>query len=80
MAAVVSSKIEDGNIKAAIRRILTSEDKPAPNSAETQLNLQDKHPRPVAYNHLTSDDNLHKPLQVTEADILQVIRSFPAGS
>ena len=47
IAAAVSSKIEDGNIKAAIR-IPTSEDKDAPNSAETLLNLQDKHPRPAA--------------------------------
>ena len=76
MVAAVS-KIEDGNIKAAIR-ILTSEDKP--NSAETLLNLQDKHPRSAAYNRLPPNDNLHKPLQVTEADILQAIRSFPAGS
>ena len=43
-------------------------------------NLHDKHPRPAAYNHLPRDDNLHKPVQVTEADILQAIRSFPAGS
>ena len=79
MAAAVSSKIEDGNIKAVIR-ILTSDDKPVPNSAETLSNLQDKHPRPAAYNHLPPDDNLHKLLQITEADILQAIRSFPAGS
>ena len=79
MAATVSSKIEDGNIKAAIR-ILPSDDKPAPNSATPLLNLLDKHPRPAAYKHLSPDDNLPKPLQVAEADILQVIRSFLAGS
>ena len=78
MAAAVSSKIEDGNIMAAIR--IQTSDKPAPNSAETLLNLQDKHPRHAAYNHLPPDDNLDKPLQVTEADILQAIRSFPVGS
>ena len=55
MAATVSSKIDDGNTKAAIR-ILTWDDKPAPNSAETLLNLRDEHPRPAAYNHLPSDD------------------------
>ena len=75
MAAAVSSNVEDGNIKAAIR-ILTSDDKPAPNSAETLPNLQDKHPRTAAYNHLPPDDNLLKPLQVTEANIIQTIRSF----
>ena len=79
MAAAVSSNIEDGNIKTLIR-ILTTDDKPAPNSAEILLNLRYNHPRPVAYNNLRLDDNQHKPLQVTEADILQAIRSFPAGS
>ena len=79
MAAVGASKIEDSKMKAAIR-ILTSDDKPAPNLVETLLNLQDNHPRTAAYNHLRLDNNQHKPLHVTEADILQAIRSFTAGS
>ena len=47
---------------------------------KTLSNLQDKHPQPTAYTHMRPDDNQHKPLQVTEAHILQAIRSFPAGS
>ena len=72
-------KSKTATTKAAIK-ILTSETKPASNSAETLLNLQNKHPRPAAYKHLPPHYNLHKPLQVTEANILQAIRSFPAGS
>ena len=67
VAAAVSSKIEDGNIKVAIR-ILTSDDKPAPNSADSLLNLQNKHPRPAAYNHLQPDDNQHnQPTQTSNS-------------
>ena len=72
-------KSKTATIKAAIW-ILTSDDKPAPNSAETLSNLQDKHPQPAAYTHIRPDDNQHKPLQVTKADIFQAIRCFPAGS
>ena len=35
---------------------------------------------PCRVHPYAADDNQHKPLQVTEADIHQAIRSFPAGS
>ena len=45
LAAAVTSKIEDGDIKAAVR-ILVSDDKPAADTLETLASLQDKHPQP----------------------------------
>ena len=43
LAATVSAKIEDGNIRAAVR-LICSEDKPAPNTDATFMKLQEKHP------------------------------------
>ena len=80
LAAAVKSKIEDGNIKAAVR-IFVSDDKPAADTLETLASLLNKHPhRGVAYNHLPQDNVIHKAVQVHEDDILRAIRSFPAGS
>ena len=76
LAAAVTSKIKDGNIKAAIR-ILVSDDKPAGDTLETLASLQDKHPHPgVAYYHLPPDNVIHKALQVDEDDILRAVDPF----
>ena len=79
ISASVKSKIEDGNIKAALR-ILTSEDKPAINNEATLNGLRQKHPS-------TAPDRSPSPcpfdfpaLRVTDTEVLHVIRSFPAGS
>ena len=62
LVSAVTSKIEYGNIKAAVR-ILVSDDKPAADTLETLASLQDKHPHPgVAYNHLPPDNVIHKAL------------------
>ena len=45
LATAVMTKIEDGNIKAAIR-IITSDERPAADSAETLQALGDRHPPP----------------------------------
>ena len=58
-----------------------SDDKPAADTFETLLSLQNKHPHPgVAYNHLPPDNVIHKALQVHENDILRAIRFFPERS
>ena len=44
LAAVVAAKIEDGNIKAAIR-MLSSDEKPATDVDATYAKLQERHPR-----------------------------------
>ena len=45
LAAAVTAKVEDGNIKAAIR-LLCSEEKPAKDTAATLLKLMERHPAP----------------------------------
>ena len=80
LAAAVTSKIEDGNIRA-VARILVLDDKPAADTLETLASLHDKHPHPgVAYNRLPPDNVIHKALQVDEDDVLRAIPSFSAGS
>ena len=45
LAAAVTAKVEDGNIKAAIR-ILCSEEKPATDVKVTYQQLWERHPQP----------------------------------
>ena len=79
LAAAVTSKVEDGNIKAAIR-LLNSDDKPASFNEEVFAQLQARHPPAVTDSKSPPDPSLFCPLQVSEADVLRAIRSFPAGS
>jgi hypothetical protein len=79
LAATVSAKIEDGNIRAAVR-IICSEDKPAPDTEATFKKLQEKHPPSSSRSKPFPDPSLTPALQVSEADVLKAIRSFPAGS
>jgi len=82
LAKAVSSKLEEGNIKAAIR-LACSEDKPAPNTAETLSALKKKHP-PAATDRrpaCSPDSARFDPLQMFDAEIIsRMIRSFPVGS
>ena len=43
LSQAIASKLEDGNIRAAVR-LLTSQESPATPSAETLASLRDKHP------------------------------------
>lgn len=79
LAAAVSSKIEDGNIKAAVR-LLCSEDKLAEPSNDTLLALQSKHPPKTINGATPPDASSLSVLQVTESQVLQAAKSFPAGS
>ena len=79
MAAAVSAKIEDGNIRAALR-ILCSDDKPADMSQATLTKLEAKHPAAPLDRSSAPDPNQFQALQVTEEDVMRAIRSFPAGS
>jgi hypothetical protein len=78
VAAAVASKLEDGNIRAAVR-ILCSSDKPAPEDHETMEELRSKHPAPPP-DRPQIPTTTHAPLQVTEEHVRGHIRSFPAGS
>ena len=80
LAAAVSAKIEDGNLKGAIR-LLCSEEKMAGSTPETYNKLQEKHPlAPTDRRPLLCSSPPQQPLQVTEAEVAKAIKSFPPGS
>src|SRR6218665_2976987 len=73
-ASVISSKLEEGNITAAVR-ILCSDDKLAPINAETLEELRLKHPSPPVDHQLPPPPPTAIYLQVTEVEVT----TFPAG-
>ena len=79
LAAAIMAKVEDGNIKAAIR-ILTSEEKPAADTDATFAKLQERHPTAPVNRSPPPDPNNSTAIQMTEAEVQKIIRSFPAGS
>ena len=79
LAAAIMAKVEDGNIKAAIR-ILTSEEKPAADTDATFAKLQERHPAAPVDRSPAPDPNNMTAIQMTEAEVAKIIRSFPAGS
>lgn len=79
VAATVTAKIDDGNIKAALR-ILSSDDKPA-DCSETTINaLKARHPPADVDRQPSPLPGDYPTLQVTETLVTSVIKSFPAGS
>ena len=58
LAAAVTAKVEDGNIKAAVR-LLCSEERPASDTAATYLKLLERHPAPPAGRCLANRSHLH---------------------
>ena len=82
LAAAVTSKIEAGNFKAAIR-IVCFEDTPAPDTHETLKALEAKHPGPAPDRRTPCDpqgNSRFQPVQVSNTDVHKALRSFPAGS
>ena len=80
-AKAVTSKLEEGNCKAAIR-LICSDDRPATDSAETLDALRVKHP-PSAPNRrilCSPDDVRFDAIQIFDKNIVDAVRSFPAGS
>ena len=77
LANAVSAKIEDENLRAAIR-IMCSEDKPASSSDNVYAQLLDKHPAPSS-ERSQPDPQPTTAVQMTEGDVLRAVRSFPAG-
>jgi len=79
LSQIITSKLEDGNIKAAVR-ILNSDENPSTPSEQTWTKLKDKHP--AASKPL---DGLPCPTQfasisVSELDVRRAALSFPTGS
>jgi len=82
MAAAVTSKLEAGNVGAAIRIICLS-DTPAPVNLKTLQELQLKHPVPATDCRPPCDPagkQRFEPLQVSKEDVLKALHSFPLGS
>jgi len=79
LAAAVSAKIEDGNIRAALR-ILNSDDQPADVNQDTLTKLESKHPAAPTDRAAAPDPNAYPACYATDDDVLKAIRSFPAGS
>jgi hypothetical protein len=79
LAAAVSAKIEDGNLKSAIR-LLCSDDKPAIPSAETAAKLTEKHPSAPADRRSPPVASSSQCLQASDEDVSKALKSFPAGS
>jgi hypothetical protein len=76
---MVRSKLEGGNIKAAVR-VLCSDDKPAPKSQATLDALRRRHPAASADRCNLPNPSTYPAMQTTERDVIKTIRSFPAGS
>jgi hypothetical protein len=79
LAAAVRSKLEDGNIKAAVR-IICSDEMPAPNNQATLDALRRRHPSAPVDQCNLPNPSTYSTLQITEDDIIKAIRSFPVGS
>ena len=78
-AAAISTKVEEGNITAAVR-ILCSDDSPADFSSSNLDRLRGKHPSEHAGARPSANPAEKPALQVSEIAVLKAVRSFPAGS
>ena len=79
LAAAVSSKIEDGNLKAAIR-LLCSEETVAPFDSDTHAQLRAKHPPSSLHPSQIEPPDGFPSLILIGEDVADAVRSFPAGS
>ena len=79
LAASVTSKIEDGNIKAALR-LLSSEDKPADDNEATITALKARHLHAAIDRKPSPPPRDYSALHVSEAEVVAAVKSFPAGS
>ena len=77
-AKLATAKIEDGNLRAAVR-ILSSDDQPAVNNNDTLKDLADKHPAPPSESEFMPDSATvdFLPVQVTDREVSNAISSFP---
>jgi len=79
LADAISAKLEDGNIRAAVR-LLCSDDRVAAASPETLSSLVAKHPSASVDRKPFPPPLPSAALSVDESDVLGACRSFPAGS
>ena len=79
LAAAVTSKLEDGNLRAAIR-LICSEDAVATHNDETLAGLAEKHPKAPVDRETVPRPIESDCLQVSCQDVREAMKSFPAGS
>ena len=80
LAARVAAKLEEGDFKGAVR-VASSDVSFAPTNSTTLDLLRDKHPPPrQPYSSIPPQDNNSIGMEVTSSDVIDTIRSFPAGS
>lgn len=79
LSQAIASKLEDGNVRAAVR-LLTSQESPATPSAETLASLRDKHPTSSGKLDELPSPSCDNSLVTDEAEVRRAILSFPAGS
>jgi Reverse transcriptase (RNA-dependent DNA polymerase) len=81
LLTAVNAKLEEGNIRAAVR-ILCDQSQPAAPTEDNLRILQQKHPPDMHPENLAGlpSPTTTNALQVTEANVLEAIRTFPAGS
>jgi hypothetical protein len=79
LSAAVTAKVEDGNIKAAIR-ILCSDEKLATDVKGSYEKLLERHPDPPFDRRPAQPPDDIPTIQVSESEVMSAIRSFPAGS
>ena len=79
LAAAVASKIEEGNLKTAIR-LLSSNEAIAQCDIDSAERLRSKHPSAPSETQALPHPDDFEPLLVTVDVVYDAIRSFPAGS
>jgi len=79
LSQAVSAKLEDGNVRAAVR-ILMSQDSPAVPSPESLKALAEKHPPASSNLSELPVPQSEQCLSVDEAKVRRAVLSFPAGS
>ena len=79
IAARVSAKLEDGDIRGAIR-LGSSDDSIAPFDDVTAVALRMKHPARAASNTVPPSPSVARCLCLREADIMAAIKLFVPGS
>lgn len=78
LAQAISTKLEDGNLRAAIR-LVCSDDTPAAPSRETLASLEAKHPSASPMDLSLANAQCNS-LSVDQNEVRKAVLSFPAGS
>jgi hypothetical protein len=79
LAARVAAKLEEGDFRGAVR-IASSDESFAPINDDTLRRLEAKHPQTHPDCSIPASHPSLSNIQVTSADIISGIQSFPAGS